>query len=139
MGISREQVDRLIDAHFQYEHSDDVNGVLATLAPDARHDIVGWPSGPTVGRENARAFYENMFDDLADGRTRSVRRLYGEGFVVDESIWEGRAAGQPFGFDGRDRPLTFRILHVFEYDDNGAILSENVWCDFLAIARQLTT
>ncbi len=138
MGISREQVDRLIDEHFQYEHHDDVDGVLATLAANARHDIVGWPSGPTVGRDNARPFYETMFADLAEGRTRSVRRLYGDGFVVDESIWEGRAMGKPFGFEGRGRPLTFRILHVFEYDDKGAILSENVWCDFLAIARQLS-
>jgi hypothetical protein len=138
MSISREQVDRLIDEHFLYEHNDDVDGVLATLAPNARHDIVGWPSGPTMGRENARPFYESMFADLADGKVTTVRRLYGDGFVVDESMWEGRAPGRPFGFEGRGRPLGFRILHVFEYGDEGEILSENVWCDFLAIARQLS-
>jgi len=138
MSISRQQVDRLIDDHFQYEHRDDVEGVLATLAPDALHDIVGWPDGPTVGRDNARPFYESMFADLADGSAHSVRRLYGDGFVVDESVWQGRAVGRPFGFDGRGRPLSFRILHVFEYGEDGEILSENVWCDFLAIARQLS-
>lgn len=137
MTLSREQVDRLIDEHFLYEHRDDVEGVLATLAPNARHDIVGWPNGPTEGRENARPFYESMFADLAEGKTESVRRLYGDGFVVDESIWQGRAVGCPFGFQGRGRPLRFRILHIFEYGGDGEILSENVWCDFLAIARQL--
>jgi ketosteroid isomerase-like protein len=131
------EMDRRIDEHFRYEANDDVEGVLATLAPDAEHDIVGWPSGPTRGRAAARPFYEALFDDLADGEVKSVRRLYGADFVVDESIWRGKAPGRPFGLEGRGRPLEFRLLHVVEFGDAGMIRRENVWVDLGAIARQL--
>lgn len=102
------------------------------------HDIVGWPTGATRGRDAARAFYEAMFVDLADSRVETVRRLYGSDFVVDESIWYGRAAGRPFGLEGRDRPLEFRLLHVLHFAENGEIARENVWLDFAAILAQLT-
>ena len=50
MTLTREEMDRKMDEHFGFEARDDVEGVLATLAPNAIHDIVGWPAGPTVGR-----------------------------------------------------------------------------------------
>ena len=50
MALTPAEMDRKIDEHFGFEARDDVEGVLATLAPDAEHDIVGWPSGPTHGR-----------------------------------------------------------------------------------------
>lgn len=137
MSMTHEEMDRKIDEHFGFEAKDDVDGVLATLAPDATHDIVGWPPGPTVGRENARPFYETMFSDLAGGKVTSTKRLYGENHLIDDSIWEGTAAGSPFGIEGRGRPLKFRILHVIEFTEDGQIQSENVWCDFTAITQQL--
>ena len=41
MHLTPAMMNRVIDKHFQYEASDDVAGVLATLAEDAEHDIVG--------------------------------------------------------------------------------------------------
>src|SRR5688572_14727196 len=111
MSLTPQEMDRKIDEHFGFEKSDDVAGVLATLAPDAVHDIVGYPTGPTVGRENARAFYLQMFADLAESNVKVIKRLYGENFMIDESMWEGRAPGKPFGLEGRNRPLKFRLLH----------------------------
>jgi ketosteroid isomerase-like protein len=137
MALTPKEMDQKIDEHFGYEARDDVEGVLATLAEDVRHDIVGWPAGPQRGRENARAFYEALFADLADGKVESLRRFYGGGFVVDESHWTGKAPGRPFGFEGKGRPLDFRLLHVFEFTNDGQISSEQVWVDFAAIARQL--
>lgn len=138
MTLSHAQMDRFLDQHFAFEAADDVEGVVATLAPEVVHDIVGWPGGPTVGRDNARPFYEQLFADLADGRVTSLKRLYGEQFLVDESIWSGRAAGRPFGMEGGNRPLEFRLLHVIEFSQSGQIERENVWIDFAAIARQLS-
>src|SRR5262245_57689087 len=112
MGLSRAEMDRKIDEHFGYEARDDVAGVLATLTADVEHDIVGAPSGPTRGPEGARPFYENLFADLSDGKVIPKKRLYGENFLVDESLWRGRAPGRPFGLEGRNRPLEFRLLHV---------------------------
>ena len=130
-------MDAKLDEHFGFEMKDDVEGVLATLVDDVEHDIVGWPLGPSHGREATREFYEALFADLADGQVRSVRRLYGERFMVDESIWSGRAVGRPFGFEGRGRPLEFRLLHVLEFAEDGRISRENVWLDTAAIAHQL--
>jgi hypothetical protein len=137
MPLTRAQMDARIDEHFGFEQADDVEGVLATLTPDAEHDIVGSPTGPTIGPEGARGFYETLFADLADGRIKTVRRLYGDDFLVDESIWSGRAPGRPFGVEGRDRPLEFRLLHVVEYADDGRMKRENVWVDLAAILQQL--
>ncbi|TFV58396.1 ketosteroid isomerase [Mycobacterium sp. PS03-16] len=138
MPLTREQMDRMLDEHFAYEANDDVEGVLATLTPDVRHDIVGYPPGPGLGPEAARQFYEGLFDDLADSSVETVRRLYGENFMVDESVWRGRAPGRPFGLEGRNRPLQFRLLHILEFADDGRISRENVWLDLAAIQQQLT-
>ena len=137
MALSRADMDRKMDEHFAFEARDDVEGVLATLTLDAEHDIVGAPTGPTRGRESARGFYEGLFADLADGSVETCKRLYGDGFLVDESLWRGRAPGHPFGLEGRDRPLEFRLLHVVEFADTGDIRRENVWLDLAAIIQQL--
>ncbi|MFV3308522.1 nuclear transport factor 2 family protein [Pseudomonas sp. NY15181] len=137
MALPREEMDRKIDEHFRFEADDNVDGVLATLAGDVEHDIVGHPGGPTHGREAARPFYEGLFADLAEGHVETRRRLYGENFVVDESYWSGHAPGRPFGLEGRGRALQFRLLHVVEFAESGAIQRENVWVDLGAIQRQL--
>jgi len=135
--LTRDLMDAKLDEHFGFEARDDVEGVLATLTEDVEHDIVGWPLGPSHGPAEARTFYESLFADLADGKVRTVRRLYGENFMVDESIWSGTAVGRPFGFEGRGRPLEFRLLHVLEFAGDGRISRENVWLDSAAIAQQL--
>jgi uncharacterized protein len=137
MAFTPSEMDRKIDEHFRYEAQDNVEGVLATLAADVEHDIVGAPTGPTYGPANARPFYESLFADLSDSKVESLRRLYGADFLVDESHWSGRAPGRPFGLEGRGRPLEFRLLHVFEFAADGAIKRENVWLDMAAIMRQL--
>jgi ketosteroid isomerase-like protein len=130
-------MDARLDEHFGNDARDDVEGVLATLTDDVVHDIVGWPSGPSLGPREARAFYESLFADLADGSVRTVRRLYGEDFLIDESIWSGKAVGRPFGVEGRGRPLEFRLLHVLRFAEDGRIAGEQVWLDSAAIAQQL--
>jgi hypothetical protein len=137
MGLTPQQMDKKMDEHFDFEGRDDIDGVLATLADDVEHDIVGWPLGPSQGREGARKFYETMFLDLADSKVRCMKRLYGPNFMVDESIWSGRAPGKPLGLEGRNRPLEFRLLHVIEFADSGDIKRENVWFDLASITRQL--
>ena len=137
MPLTRMQMDSKIDEHFVFEARDDVEGVLATLTSNVEHDIVGSPAGPTRGRDGARPFYENLFSDLSDSRFETIRRLYGEDFLVDESLWRGKAPGKPFGVEGKGRPLEFRLLHVIEFATNGDIKRENVWIDLAAILKQL--
>ena len=138
MALTTDQMDVLMDRHFEFELADDVDGVLTTLATNAEHDIVGAPEGPTFGPESARGTYEQVFADLDGERGETLHRHYGETCLTDESLWIGRAVGRPLGFPGRNRPLRFRILHVMQFDDTGLITRENVWLDYPAIAAQLT-
>jgi predicted ester cyclase len=137
MKLTQEEMERRLDEHFGFEARDDVEGVLSTLHPDVDHDVVGWPAGPSRGRDQARDFYQATFADLADGKVRSLRRLYGDNFMVDDSIWTGTAKGRPFGLEGKGRPLSFRLLHVLEFTETGDIKRENVWLDIGAIQQQL--
>jgi hypothetical protein len=137
MALSPAEMDKMMDTHFGFEARDDIAGVLSTLAPDAEHDIVGWPGGPTHGRDQARPFYEALFADLEDGKVTCLKRLYGDRFLVDESLWRGKAVGRPFGREGRNRPLEFRLLHIVEFTADGKIQRENVWVDMAAIMQQL--
>ena len=137
MAMTREEMDRRMDEHFGFEAADNIEGVLSTMAPDVEHDVVGWPTGPVHGRDSARPFYNALFADLSDGKVECLRRLYGEDFLVDESLWKGKAPGRPFGLEGKGRPLEFRLLHVIEFAEGGNISRENVWIDLAAIIQQL--
>jgi hypothetical protein len=138
MQMTKADVDRLIDEHFGYEAADDVDGVLATLAPGAEHHVVPSPYGVIRGdAARVREFYSEMFRDLRGESVAPVRRLYGDGFVVDEAIWTGRIEdGKLFGCPGRSGKVSFRLLHIFEFEGT-QIRRENVWCDLAAIQQQL--
>lgn len=138
MPLTPAQMDELMDRHFAFEMADDVDGVLTTLAPNAEHDIVGAPDGPTIGLTETRPTYEQVFADLAGERVETLHRYYGDNALTDESLWIGRAVGHPLGIPGRNRPLRFRILHVIEFNDTGLITRENVWLDYPSISAQLT-
>jgi ketosteroid isomerase-like protein len=133
----REQYDRIVNAHFEFEATDDVDGVMASLAEQVEHHVVPSPVGIQHDKAGIRAYYEALFTQLKGESVTPVRRLYGDGFLVDEAIWHGHIAdGRPFGCDGRSGKVSFRILHVFDIAD-GKIARENVWCDLAAIQQQL--
>jgi ketosteroid isomerase-like protein len=137
MGMTKDEIDRAIDEHFRFEATDDVDGVLASLADEVEHEVVPSPVGVLRDRAKIRAFYEGLFESLRGEKVTTMRRLYGDDFVVDESLWQGHIAdGAPFLCEGRSGPASFRLLHVFEFRD-GKICRESVWCDLAAIQRQL--
>jgi ketosteroid isomerase-like protein len=137
MTTAHQQIDRIIDQHFMFEATDNVDGVLDSLTSDAEHEVVPSPFGALRGRERIRPFYEMLFGDMKGEAVTPIRRLYGEDFVVDETMWHGRIDdGRVFLCDGRSGPVSFRLLHIFELKD-GKISRENVWVDLAAIQRQL--
>ena len=135
--MTRQQMDQLIDEHFGFEARDDVAGVLATLADEVRHEVVPSPFGEQTDKKGIGQFYRMLFADLKGEGVTPLRRLYGEDFVVDETLWQGRVEnGRPFLMDGMSGRVSFRLLHVFELKE-GKIASEQVWCDLAALQRQL--
>jgi len=131
-------MDRVINDHFMYEATDDIEGVLRTFTDDAEHEVVGGPDGPLRGKAAIRRFYERLFADVKGDRVEPVMRFCGDNFIVDETIWIGRVVdGRPFKLDGRSGSVRLRLLHVFELRD-GLISKENLWFDFDGLKAQLT-
>lgn len=136
--MSREHMDQLVNDHFRFEATDDIEGVLGTLTDDAEHEIVGGPYGPLRGKPAIRCFYERLFAELKGERVEPVMRLYGNDFVIDETFWIGRVVdGRAFKLDGKSGRVRIRLLHIFKLRD-GLIEKENVWFDFNELQRQLT-
>ena len=137
MSMTREQMDRLVDEHFNYEATDDVDGVMSTLSRDAEHEVIPSPVGALTDPAKVRSFYEMLFTDLEGEGVTPLRKLYGEDFLIDETLWRGYIAdGRPFLCDGKSGNVSFRLLHVFQIRD-GKIGREQVWCDLAAIQQQL--
>lgn len=135
--MSRERMDKVVSDHFAYEARDDIEGVLQTFTEDVEHEIVGGSYGPLKGKEALRRFYERLFADLEGEGTEPGSRLYGDGFLVDETVWFGRLVdGRAFGLTGKSGKVRLRLLHVFELQD-GLISKESVWFDFNELKRQL--
>ena len=131
------EMDALIDQHFRFEATDDVEGVVATLAEGAEHEIIPSPGGLLRDREAIRGRYRQLFAALRGEGVTALRRLYGANFVLDESLWEGQVTdGSVFLCPGRSGRVEFRLLHVFELR-GGKIARETVWCDLAAIQQQL--
>ncbi len=131
------EIDQLIDEHFRFEATDDVEGVLASLTEDVEHQVIPSPMGPIRGRAAVRAFYEMLFAGIEGEEVTPAMPLHGDGFVVDEVIWRGQVKdGRVFLCDGMSGPVSFRMLHVFEFEGR-RISSEKVWCDLAAIQAQL--
>jgi ketosteroid isomerase-like protein len=137
MGLSPAEMDRIIDEHFGYEARDDVDGVMASLAPEVEHEVVPSPVGELRDPAQIRAYYQRLFGSVKGESVTPIRRLYGDDFIVDETLWRGHIEdGSIFLCDGKSGPVSFRLLHVFELED-GRITREAAWCDLAAIQRQL--
>jgi ketosteroid isomerase-like protein len=137
MSMTPQQLDQLVDEHFGFEAADDVDGVMATLTEDAEHEVIPSPVGALTDPTRQRAFYEMLFECCEGSSVTPIRRLYGENFVIDETLWHGHINdGRPFLCDGRSGDVSFRLLHIFEIRD-GKISREQAWCDLAAIQQQL--
>src|SRR5712692_4560176 len=98
--MTHEEMDRIINEHFMYEATDNVEGVIASLTDDVRHNVVGSPWGELSGKEAVRPFYEQLFADVKGEGVEPVSRWYGPDFVVDETLWTGHIAdGRFFGLE----------------------------------------
>ena len=135
--MTPQRMDEIINQHFQYEATDDVAGVVGSLADPVEHEVVPSPIGMQTDRAKIASFYKMLFADLKGERVTPLRRLHGKDFVIDESLWHGRIEnGRIFLCEGRSGKVSFRLLHVFELEGE-KIKREQVWCDLAAIQQQL--
>jgi hypothetical protein len=138
MGMSHEEMDRVVDDHFRFEATDDLDGVMGSLASGPlRHEIIPSPVGEISDRKDIRDYYTMLYACARGDKATCIRRLYGDDFLVDETLWEGMIVdGKPFLLEGKSGRMRNRILHVFTFRD-GMIAYEQAWLDLAAIQRQL--
>ena len=137
MTMTPAQLDEIINRHFLFEATDNVDAVMDSLADTVEHEVVPSPVGANTDKSRIRDFYTMLFSSVNGEGVTPIRRLYGDNFVIDETMWHGRINdGKPFLCDGKSGPVSFRLLHVFEVKD-GKITREQAWCDLAAIQRQL--
>ena len=135
--MTREQMDALVDGHYRAEEAGDLDAIVDGFTADAEHDVAGRPGGALHGGEQIAGFYRALLAELRIDRFEPVRRWYGDDHVVDEAVLHATASGQPFGLEGRGRPVRTRFLHIFDFAD-GLISRESAWIDLAAIQQQLS-
>ena len=140
MGLTHEEMDTQVNEHFTYEATDDIDGVVNSFTDreGLAHEALPSPVGLLNTLPQVRAYYEMLFPCVSGESVTPIRRLYGDHFLVDETLWAGQIVdGHWCLCDGKSGPASFRILHVFEFAQNGKIKSEQVWFDLATIQRQL--
>jgi len=139
MGLSRAEMDQVVDDHFRFEAMDDIDGVMASFAEgDLTHEVIPSPVGILHERRQMADYYRMLFSCAKGDKVTMIRRLYGDDFLVDETLWEGEQMdGKPFLLLGKGGRMNVRVLHIFTFRD-GKISSEQAWLDLAAIQRQLT-
>ena len=68
----------------------------------------------------------------------AIRRWFLDDTMFLEQSMTGTVIGEMLGIPGNGRRVTFRIFHVFEFND-GLISREQVWLDTGSIVAQLTS
>jgi len=54
-------LDQVLNDHYMYEATDDVDGVVSTVTDDVKQYFTGSPLGELTGKDAARAFYGELF------------------------------------------------------------------------------
>ena len=134
--MDRRTMDRLIDTHIGAEDAGDLDAAIGVYTDDVEHDVVGAPGGPLYGPAAARERYEGLLENVRTDEMTELRRYHADDACVVEHRCTATITGQFAGIPGRDRAVTFRLLHVFEFR-NGAISRENVWMDTASVLAQL--
>ena len=135
-ALTPAEMDAIVDEHFRAEAQVDIDAILATYADQIEFEMVGNPEGVLRDKAAIAVFYNMLFGEMTDLSMQRLRRWYGPSHLVDDSVISAKATGRPFGLDGKGRAFTFRLLHVFDFED-GRISRESSWLDMGAIVHQL--
>jgi len=136
--LSTDEKLALIHTHLDAEGDGDVETACSVYADGIEHDVVGFPGAPCFGIEAAKEFYAYLTANLRTTGEKTLHQFQtAEGAVVLEAEMSADVIGEFMGLPGNNRSITFRILHVFEFDDS-LITREQVWLDSGSIVAQLS-
>jgi predicted ester cyclase len=115
--------------HSIAEDARDIDGLLATLAPDCVYEIV--PTGQRwEGHSGARAFYTELFGAFPDNRFALTDIVVGPQGVFEAAQLTGTNLGPWAGVPASGLPVRLGVLILFPWDPAARRFSgERIWFD----------
>jgi predicted ester cyclase len=123
------QIKRLWIRHSIAEDGRDIDGLIATLAPDCLYEIV--PTGQRwEGHAGARRFYTELFGAFPDNAFALRDIVIGPQGVFESATLTGTNSGPWAGAPASGLPVTMEVLILFPWDRaTQRFLGERIWFD----------
>jgi predicted ester cyclase len=123
------QIKRLWVRHSVAEDRRDIDGLVATLAPDCAYEIV--PSGQRwEGHEGARRFYAELFAAFPDNAFALSDIVIGPQGVMEVATLTGTNTGPWAGAAATGLPVALQVIILFPWDPATERFSgERIWFD----------
>ena len=128
------RIKRLWLRHSIAEDRRDIDGLIATLAPECVYEIVGtglrWS-----GHEGARAFYTELFAAFPDNRFALTDIVIGPQGVFEAVVLEATHLGPFAGLAPTGRPMRLELAILFPWDpERRRFTGEQIYIDRAAFA-----
>jgi len=127
------RIRRLWQQHSIAEDRRDIDGLVATLAPDCVYEIVGtglrWD-----GHAGARAFYTELFAAFPDNGFALTDIVIGPQGVFEAVVLEATHAGPFAGLEPTGERVRLELSILFPWDpDRGRFAGERIFLDRAAL------
>jgi len=133
--IEQRRIKRLWVRHSIAEDRRDIDGLIATLAPDCVYEIVG--SGLRwAGHAGARAFYTELFAAFPDNRFALSDIVIGPQGVFEAVALEATHVGPFAGLAPSGRRVRLELAILFPWDPSTRLFSgEQIFLDRAQLAE----
>jgi len=123
------RIKRLWVRHSIAEDRRDIDGLIATLAPDCAYELV--PTGQRwEGHVGARAFYAELFRAFPDNRFALTEIVVGPQGVFEVATLTGTNEGSWGGAPPSGLPIALEVLILFPWDPaTQRFHGERIWFD----------
>jgi predicted ester cyclase len=123
------RIKRLWVRHSIAEDRRDVDGLIATLAPDSVYEIVP-TSQRWDGHDGARRFYEELFGAFPDNRFELTEIVVGPQGVFEVATLTGTNRGPWVGLPPSGMAVSLEVLIYFPWDPvTERFTGERIWFD----------
>jgi predicted ester cyclase len=127
------EIKRLWVRHSIAEDRQDIDGLLATLAPGCTYEIVP-TSQRWDGLDDARRFYAELFAAFPDKRFELSEIVVGPQGVFEVARLTATNLGPWAGVPASGLPLDLEVLILFPWDPASRLfLGERIWFDQAAV------
>ncbi len=127
------KIKRLWVRHSIAEDRRDIDGLIATLAPDCAYEVV--PTGQRWdGHDGARRFYEELFAAFPDNAFALTDIVVGPQGVFEVATLTGTNLGSWAGAEPSGLPISLQVLILFPWQPaTQRFAGERIWFDRAAV------